>query len=541
MNENQSQLGRGLEDALSTGRGEAFSVLGLRAGGERLISLFMTVGRLLSEKGDMNAALDTLLYYMKKELGVAKAMVSLIHGDSGKLFLSRSAGLGREEEEAIRDSFLSGEGALAKRGQVPHLGPRPFGGYSGKEAIPGLGGEQGLTLVTVPITREGKALGAMTTLSHFPDPLARKRHETHLSVMASLFSGEARLYMEENIDRVVLEKKVRTLSSEIYELKERYSPSNLVSCSAAMQEVYFLLRKVASRKTIVLILGEKGVEKETVAQSIHYDGLKAMGPFVMINCAEFPPEHLEAELLGPAAAEGSEGPGPCRGLLGAADGGSIFIDEIDRCPLGLQARLLDALQEPSQDQALPPGPLAPDARVIAGTCRDLREMVAEGLFLEALFYRLNVFPITIPPLRKREEDIPRLARHFLGRYNEDAGKNLKTLSPMALEILRAYDWPGNVEELEAVIHRTVIMADKKAQSIEPQDLPLHIKLVAAPKAAEPLGLEERLSSIEHEMISEALKRHRGNISKAAKDLRLTRRSMGLRMKRLNLNYKDFRS
>jgi Nif-specific regulatory protein len=392
--------------------------------------------------------------------------------------------------------------------------------------------------VNVPVIREGKVLGNILTLSRFPDAIAQKRHEAYLSVIASLFSGVARLYMIENIDRIVLEKKVRTLTSEIYELKERYSPSSLVSCSAAMQEVYFLLRKVASRKTIVLILGEKGVEKETVAQSIHYDGLKAMGPFIKMSCADFPPGHLEAELFGPD--KGAVGPGLRRGLLEAADGGSIFIDEIDKCPLALQARLLEALTVPPG--GAPQGAAAPmDARVIAGTSADLSELVASGLFLEELFYRLNVFPITIPPLRKREEDVARLARHFLVRFNEDAGKNLKGISPMALETLQAYEWPGNVEELEGAIHRAVSVADIKAVSLEPHDLPLHIKLAAAPRTAEPLGLEERLSSIEHEMISEALKRHRGNISRAAKDLLLTRRSMGLRMKRLNLNYKDFRA
>jgi Nif-specific regulatory protein len=513
-----------------------FSLLGLRGGGERLISLFMTVERLLSEKRDMNAALDTLLYYMKKDLGVVKGLISLIHTDSGKLLLSRSLGFGYEEEERLLDSILrlDDQGPLKKENHL--LSRRSWGGFAKTEETPAIPEPSDLALVTVPIIREGKILGNLSTLSRFPDFTARKRHETHLSVMASLFSSEAGLYIFENVDRLVLEKKVRTLSSEIYELKERYSPSNLVSSSSAMQEVYFLLRKVASRRTIVLILGEKGVEKETVAQSIHYDGLKAMGPFVKINCLDFPSNLLEDELFGP---EGDGERGLKRGLFEAADGGSIFIDEIDRCPLSLQARILEFLKERSPRS--PASAPALDARIIAGASRDLRELAGKGLFLEELFYRLNVFPINIPPLRKREEDIDRLARHFLARFGAETGKNQRGLSPAALEILRGYDWPGNVEELEAAIHLAAIAAERNGGVIEPGDLPREIRLSAAPRTQEPLSLEERLSSIEEEMISEALKRHRGNISQAARELRLTRRSMGLRMKRLKLNYKDFRA
>jgi Nif-specific regulatory protein len=535
LNENQGQLERGFKDNRDLSD-EQFAILGAKDGGDRLIMLFMTIERLLSEKGDMNAALDTLLYYMKKELGVLKAMVSLIHSDSGKLFLSRQTGFTPEEEERLQGTILSlGEDAVRKEPQVKR---RPWGAFTREEPKEIPKDKTELTLATVPIIREGKILGILSTLSLFPDSSAQRRHETQLSTLASLFSSEARLYMIENIDKIVLEKKVRTLSSEIYELKERYSPSNLVSCSAAMQEVYFLLRKVASRKTIVLILGEKGVEKETVAQSIHYDGLKAMGPFIKMSCADFPPEELESELFGSPKGESADP--KKRGLFEAADGGSIFIDEVDRCPLSLQARLLEALKERNLDgTASAPGSF--DARVIVGTSRDLQGLTREGLFLEDLFYRVNVFPITIPPLREREEDVARLARHFLGRFNEDNGKALKGISPMALEMLRTYDWPGNVEELEAVIHRSVIMADKGASSIEPHDLPLHIKLATAPKTAEPLGLEERLANVERDMISESLKRHRGNISRAAKELKLSRRSMGVRMKRLSLSYKDFRA
>jgi Nif-specific regulatory protein len=346
--------------------------------------------------------------------------------------------------------------------------------------------------------------------------------------------------MFENIDKLALEKKVRTLTSEIYELKERYSHTSLVSCSSAMQEVYFLLRKVASRKTIVLILGEKGVEKETVAQSLHYDGLKAVGPFIKINCLDIKPELIEAELFGQEKRILSDENESYKGLLEVADGGSIFIDNIDKLPLAAQAKLVEFLKNGTLERVMGEDPITVDVRVITGTSKELRELVDKGLFLEDLFYKINVFPITIPPLKEREEDIVRLARHFLARFSKETGKNINAISHLALEMLRSYDWPGNVLELENVIHRTVIMAEEKAVSIEPHDLPLNIKIASSKKNRESLGLEEKMADIEHEIVSEALRRERGNVSKAAKDLGITRRSMGLRMKRLNLNYKDYR-
>jgi Nif-specific regulatory protein len=342
------------------------------------------------------------------------------------------------------------------------------------------------------------------------------------------------------IDKIALEKKVRTLTGEIYELKERYSPSNLVSCSNAMQEVYFLLRKVASLKTVVLLLGEKGVEKETVAQSLHYDGLKTMGPFLKLNCSLYPPEELEVLLFGEESSIIGEKSNSHPGLLESAESGSLFIDDVDKLPLRAQAKLLEALKDRTFEKAPGTGSIPMNARLIVGTSVDLATMVNHGLFIENLYYRLNVFPITIPPLREREEDIVRLSRHFLTRFSEELNKNITSFSPQALDILRSYAWPLNVSELENVIRQTVIIAEDNAKTIEPHDLPTHIRLSTTHRANPRLGLVERMDSLERDLIAEALRHHRGNISRAAKDLELTRRSMGLRMKRLNLNYKDFR-
>jgi Nif-specific regulatory protein len=320
-------------------------------------------------------------------------------------------------------------------------------------------------------------------------------------------------------------------------MRERYCPTSLVGSSKAIQEVYYLIQKVATRKTTVLLLGESGVGKEMAANALHYYGLKALGPLVKFNCAALAENLVESELFGHE--KGSfTGASFHKGRFEMADGGTIFLDEIGELPLGAQAKLLRVLQERAFERVGGGVPIHVDIRVIAATNRDLHEMVKEGLFREDLYYRLNVFPILIPPLREREDDVILLAKRFLAHYNEETGKSIAGFAPSTLRLLKAYHWPGNVRELENVIHRAVILAADTL--ICPHDLPLAINTPEFSEANSANGLESRLAKIEHQMLSESLRGKKGNISAAAKELGLTRRSMALRMKRLNLAYKDFR-
>ena len=182
--------------------------------------------------------------------------------------------------------------------------------------------------------------------------------------------------------------------------------------------------------------------------------------------------------------------------------------------------------------------IAVNIRIVAATNRDLAEMVAAGTFREDLFYRLNVFPIMIPPLRERGDDVVALAEHFASHYARETEKSLTGISPAALNLLMRHNWPGNVRELENVIHRAVILAEGSLLHV--YDLPLALQQTETPQAAQPTGLEARLASIEYNMLVETLRRCRGNTSKAAENLGLTRRSMGLRMKKFNLTYRQFR-
>jgi Nif-specific regulatory protein len=504
-----------------------------------LVSLFLSLGRHLAEKNDMNGALDSLLTFIKEEFGARRGMVCLLHKASGKIFVYRSKGLTAEEEARGVYGFGEGiTGRVVKTGQpivIRRIGDEP--GFLNRTKSLNRPDDLDMSFVCVPIVRGSKVLGSLSSEGWFSDEASLSRHAEALSVIANLLSSAVELYLVENVDRALWERRAQSLVTELSQMRERYCPTSLVGSSKAIQEVYYLIQKVATRKTTVLLLGESGVGKEMAANALHYYGLKAQGPLVKFNCAALAENLVESELFGHE--KGSfTGASFHKGRFEIADGGTIFLDEIGELPLGAQAKLLRVLQERSFERVGGGTPVHVDIRVIAATNRDLHEMVKAGLFREDLYYRLNVFPILIPPLRERLEDIVILAKHFLAHYNEETGKSISGFAPSTLKMLKAYRWPGNVRELENVVHRAVILAADTV--VRPHDLPLSLNTPEFFETGVANGLESRLAKIEHQILVEALRGKKGNISAAAKELGLTRRSMALRMKRLNLAYKDFR-
>ncbi|HWC04740.1 MAG TPA: sigma-54 dependent transcriptional regulator [Methylomirabilota bacterium] len=240
--------------------------------------------------------------------------------------------------------------------------------------------------------------------------------------------------------------------------QERFTLTNLVAKSAEMLEILALLREVARLDTTVLIHGETGVGKELLSRMLHFSGPRHDKPFVAVNCAAIPEELFESELFGYRRGAFTGATEPRRGHFQLASGGTLLLDEIAEMPLGLQSKLLRALEEKKVTPIGAERPVDVDVRFIATTNRDLRESVEKGSFRRDLYYRLSVLPIRVPPLRERREDLPLLAQHFLAESGRRCKKAACTLSPGALEALMRYPWPGNVRELENVIERAVIVA-----------------------------------------------------------------------------------
>jgi len=318
--------------------------------------------------------------------------------------------------------------------------------------------------------------------------------------------------------------------------QERFHPSNIIGQSPAMHSVYKLIEKVTRARATVLILGESGVGKELVASAIHQHSGNESGPFVKFNCAALPESVIESELFGHERGSFTGAVGQRRGRFEEADGGTIFLDEIGELSLAMQAKLLRVLQEKCFERVGSSTPIKVDIRILAATNRDLPSMVADGTFREDLYYRLNVFPITIPPLRERGDDVVALADYFLGKLS--SGRRIQ-LSAAALNMLLNYHWPGNVRELENVMERASILCDDGV--IDCHHLPEVLRgspVADAPAAAG--TLESRLNALEYELIVDALKVHKGNMTAAARQLGLTRRILGLRLGKYKLDHRRFR-
>jgi Nif-specific regulatory protein len=305
-----------------------------------------------------------------------------------------------------------------------------------------------------------------------------------------------------------------------------------------MLEVYALIEKVAKTKTTVLILGESGVGKELVANAIHYSGIGQEAPLVQFNCAAIPENLIESELFGHEKGSFTGATNFRKGRFEEADGGTIFLDEIGDLPLPAQAKLLRVLQEKTLERVGGNRPIKVDIRIVAATNRDLSEMVNNREFREDLFYRLDVFPITIPPLRERGSDVIALADFFVARYAKECHKDVKRISTPALNMLMSYHWPGNVRELENVIERATILSEGGV--IHGYDLPPSLQTPVLSGTVQKGGLTARLGAIEYEMIVDALKTKEGNMTEAARELGLTRRILTLRMQKYGISYKDYR-
>jgi DNA-binding NtrC family response regulator len=330
------------------------------------------------------------------------------------------------------------------------------------------------------------------------------------------------------IERAVEDKALRRENENLRaQVRERFRLPGLVASSAEMAQVLDLVERVAPTDATVLIRGESGTGKEIIAKALHQASNRAGGRFVAINCGALPEALLESEIFGHVKGAFTGAGANKKGLFEEAHGGTLFLDEIGEMTSGLQVKLLRALQS---GEVRPVGStqfITVDARVVAATNRDLEPMIRQGLFREDLFYRLNVIPIVLPPLRERREDIPLMAEHFLARFAQRQGRVLR-LTAGATDRLLRYAWPGNVRELENAMERLAILA--RHETIEPGDLPPHIGAGLALGSAPGLAAEQTLADAERAHIIQILERYGWNHSRAAEALGIGRTTLWRKLK-----------
>ncbi len=372
------------------------------------------------------------------------------------------------------------------------------------------------------------------------------------ALKAGAFDYITKPFEQEDLKKVIA-KAARAHDLERQNVHANFTDGDrppLVGESPAMKGIYDIVAKVADSPSTVLITGESGTGKELIAKALHRGSSRRDKPLIKVNCAAIPKDLVESELFGyeRGAFTGAVGSKPGRFEL--ADGGSLFLDEIGEVPVEMQVKLLRALQESEFERVGGIKTLRVDVRLIAATNRDLKSLIADGKFREDLYYRLAVVPIELPPLRDRREDIPLLVRHFIAKYDARLGKRVEGIEEEAIELLLGYSWPGNIRELENLMERSVLFADGPLilASALPDSLrergsqpPVPIAAmgplgaIAAPSGASMKEIVRHAQAeLEKELISRALEETGGNVTRAAKRLQISRKSLQVKMKELGL-------
>jgi two-component system response regulator AtoC len=435
---------------------------------------------------------------------------------------------------------------------------------NGVEAMGGMGTKGGVHTVITDLKMPGlDGMGLLKRLSaEYPDvPVVMiTAHGSVESAVEAVKLG-AFDYLEKPFEqeqiRQVVAKAINTYALSRRDARPE-EPSGhgrfrLVGQSPAIRTIYGVVEKVANTPSTVLISGESGTGKELIARALHENSSRHAGPFIKINCAAIPKTLMESELFGydKGAFTGAVGAKPGRFEL--AHGGTLFLDEIGEIPIEMQVKLLRVLQESEFERVGGIKTIKVDVRLVTATNRDLLAEVGAGAFREDLFYRLNVVPIHIPPLRERREDIPLLADHFIAKFNDRLKKEIAAITPEAIERLVAYQWPGNIRELENLMERTVLFCE--GPEIRVSDLPPEVAGAAAPQSVSaashapgeetlrpaPESLKEAVrvetERVERELIQRALDATGGNVTQAARKLKISRKSLQTKMKELGLREK----
>jgi len=502
------------------------------------------IARLIGSAHNLDTTLKDILRVLHDILRMERATLLLLDETGRRLTIKASYGLSEDEiKRGIYEINEGVTGAIFRTKSpfvVPDIHSEPL--FLNKTGSRKQIDKGQLSFLGVPVILAQKPVGVLTADRLFGLEISFEEDIRFLTVVATLIAQFLNLHQAIKKNEADLREENLSLKAE---LRTKYSRHNIIGQSKAMQDVFRSIDKVAPSKASVLLLGESGTGKELVARAIHLASPRHEMPFIKVNCAALPENLLESELLGHEKGAFTGAQNLKKGRFELADRGTLFLDEIGELPLELQAKLLRVLQEQQFERLGGTRTLEVDVRVIAATNRSLEEAVDMGQFRADLYYRLNVVPIVLPPLRERAEDVPLLIDHFLRDSNKRNNRQVG-LTRETLAILNNYNWPGNVREMQNMIERLVIMADR--EWIQVVDLPSFIK--AEPEARinhRPIGQapapvptgRRSLEEMERAEVEAALRRNGWVQTRAARELGLTQRQMGYRIKKYGITMPDF--
>jgi len=502
------------------------------------LEILYRISQAMAHPHDVPALFKEVFDIMDTEMGMARGTLTLRQPGTDIFVIEASRGLSAEEQK--RGQYKIGEGITGRVAQ------------SGKPVIvPDISKEPGFLNLTkarknrqkaflcVPIIHRRDVIGTISIDREVANEEELKKDLYFLQLVANVLAEAVAGIHEQMEERSnLMEENIRLRR----ELDDRYRPNNIVGNCSSMRAVFEQIAQVADSSATVLIRGESGTGKELVARAIHHASPRKEGKFISVNCAALPENLIESELFGHEKGSFTGAAQQRRGRFELANAGTLFLDEIGDISPAVQVRLLRVIQERSFERVGGDQTISVNVRLIAATSKNLEEAIIQKKFREDLYYRLNVFPIHLPPLRERRSDIILLADHFLQKYNVLHKKNIKRISTPAINMMMMYHWPGNVRELENCIERAVLTASDDV--IHGYSLPPSLQTSEATHTeilpSGRVSLETMVDSYERELIVDALKKFRGNASKVAQHICSTKRIINYRIKQLGIVPKHYR-
>ena len=505
---------------------------------KNLASLY-EITKHLASAHNLQDCLEQVMMILASEKGMNSGTVTIVNPTTGELEIEVAHGITAEARR--RGRYKIGEGITGKvviTGEpilVPQIGEEP--NFLNRTRTRGDDRKKKSSFLCVPIKAANQCIGALSIDREYKGNFGTQSESDlrFLTVVSGLIAQTVQRIRTVTEEKEILQKENSRLRRE---LSAKNRIEDIIGNSSSMQEVFDMVHRVADSNATVLLRGESGTGKTLVAKALHANSRRSDGPFIVVNCAALPETLMESELFGHEKGAFTGAISLKKGRFEQAEGGTLFLDEISEIIPTVQVKLLNVIQERIFQRLGGAEVLHTDIRLVAATNRDLEAAVQDSSFREDLYYRLNVFPVYLPPLRERRTDILLLAEHFLERFNKENNKKIERISTSAIDLLIQYHWPGNVRELQNCMERAVLICDEKA--IKAIHLPPTLQSSDSVSSKKPLSLATAVENFERELIIDALKQNKGNQTKAAKYLDTSLRIINYKIHSYTIDPKQFK-